>query len=80
MIVEALGSFGPKLMLKLQTTASAWSDAHESKAAWESPGGTVMPSYSRWVGAASTQTVHTMVKPTATMGTMMARPAGIRAR
>jgi hypothetical protein len=32
------------------------------------------------VGAAKTHTAQTMVKPTATNGTMMANPAGIRAR
>ena len=33
-----------------------------------------------WVGAANTHTTQTMAKPTATMGTTMASPAGIRAR
>ena len=42
--------------------------------------GTFTPLKLSRVGAANTHTAQTMVKPTATRGTMMASPAGIRAR
>ena len=60
-------------------TSSAWSAAQLSRPARDRLTGTVTPSKLSWVGAAKTHTVHTMVKPTATRGTMMASPAGIRA-
>ena len=39
-----------------------------------------MPWKSKLVGAEKTQTVQMMVNATATMGMMMAKPAGMRAR
>src|SRR5437899_6052673 len=71
---------GSVLMLKLQMTASAWSAAQVSSPVRDRLAGTLTPLKLRWVGAANTHTAHTMAKPVATSGMMMARPAGIRAR
>ena len=71
---------GSVLTLKLQMTASAWSAAQCSRLVRDRLAGTVTPLKVRWVGAANTQTAHTMANPVATSGTMMASPAGIRAR
>src|ERR1700736_3213145 len=76
----AIGEDGPILKLKLQMTSSAWSAAQLSRPAGDRLAGTLTPLNLSWVGAAKTHTAHTMVKPTATKGTMMASPAGIRAR
>ena len=78
--VEPPGDDGPILNPKLQMTSSAWPAAQLSRPACDRLVGTFTPWYSSRVGAANTQTAQTMVKPTATRGTMMASPAGIRAR
>src|ERR1700730_2412200 len=72
----AIGEDGPMLALKLQMTSSAWSAAQLSRPARDRPGGTFTPLNTSRVGAANTHTVQTMVKPSATKGTMMASPAG----
>src|SRR5947209_12690293 len=66
--------------LKSQRTSSAWAAAKVSSCVRDSPGGTFMPLMLSWLGAASTQTVQTTLKPIATSGRMIAKPAGIRAR
>src|SRR5580704_661209 len=78
--VELPGDDGPILNPKLQMTSSAWPAAQLSRPACDRLVGTVTPWYSSRVGAASTHTAQTTMKPAATRGTMMASPAGIRAR
>src|SRR5580704_9511226 len=77
---EPIGEDGPILKSKLQMTSFGWSAAQLSRPARERFAGTFTPLKLSWVGAANTQTAQTTVKPTATRGTMMASPAGIRAR
>src|SRR5579872_4233398 len=77
---SAMGEDGPMLKLKWQMTSSAWSAAQLSRPARDRWAGTFTPLTASWVGAANTQTAQTMAKPAATKGTMMASPAGIRAR
>src|SRR5579864_1517885 len=67
-------------MLKLQTTSLGWSAAQLSSPARDRLAGTVTPLKTSRVGAAKEHTAQTTVKPAATKGTMMASPAGIRAR
>src|ERR1019366_5556117 len=79
-IAPPLGEDGPILKPKLQMTSSAWSAAQVSRPARDKLTGTFTPLNSNRDGAANTQTAQTTVKPTATSGTMIASPAGIRAR
>src|ERR1039458_13745 len=69
---EAIGEDGPILKSKLQMTSSVWLEAQLSRPARDRLTGTFTPLKTSRVGAANTHTAQTMVKPTATKGTMMA--------
>src|ERR1700722_17638636 len=78
--IPEVGEDGPIQKPKLQMTSSGWSAAQLSRPACDRLTGTFTPLNWSRVGAANTHTAQTMVKPTATRGTMMASPAGMRAR